>query len=87
MRVPAQHSLAQARTILRFAQSYNSEISLHNTKDIAAHLDNPEAASLKKPFCGKNAVSHFVNKMLKQFRATVCDITVISGCFQIEKLL
>ena len=30
------------RTILRFAQSYNSEIGLHNTKDIAAHLENPE---------------------------------------------
>ena len=30
------------RTILRFAQSYNPEIGLHNPKYRAVHLDNPE---------------------------------------------
>ena len=44
-------------TILRFAQLNNSEIGLHNTKDTAAHLENPEGRG--RFFGGKNTVSHF----------------------------
>ena len=33
----------EAAVPTRIAQSYNPEIGLHNTKDIAAHLDNPKA--------------------------------------------
>ena len=51
-------------TILRFAQLYNSEIGLHNTKDKAAHLENPEGKGQllwRSVFLGKNAGSHFAN--------------------------